>query len=488
MIVRPREPLPAPAELGAQPIRERRYLSRREFAARYGADSPGPRRDRGVRAESRPARPPGERRPPQRRPRRTGGADAGRVLHPALPLPLAARRLPRAFGPPPRPGLGRAGDRGGARPRRPPTGDGRLPRRPAGARRAGPQDLVHAAADRQALRLPAPPRRKRPDGSRCSSSAAAFGRRTSSATSRSSACRCRSSPRSRSTASATARRRPRRRRRGDARRRGDRRDRPGRRSSSSTSRRPPTAASSTPSRRRSSTRRGPSILSISWGQAESEWTEQAPSTRSTRRSRPRPLLGITCLRRLGRQRLRRTASDGRVAHVDFPASSPHVLACGGTRLAVTDDGIDEVGLERPTTATRRAAASALSTPCRPGRRARTCRLGQRRRPRGSRRAGRRRQRGSRQTGYLVGDGVNDHPVRRHERGRAALGRARRPAEPAPRRAVGLPQPAAVRARPLGLQRRHERRQRRLSRAGTAWDACTGHGTPRGRALLDALSS
>src|SRR5439155_5035578 len=32
------EPLPAPDELGTQPLRERRYLSTRQFAARYGAD------------------------------------------------------------------------------------------------------------------------------------------------------------------------------------------------------------------------------------------------------------------------------------------------------------------------------------------------------------------------------------------------------------------------------------------------------------------
>lgn len=38
LIVRPRKPLPTPDELGRQPLSERRYLSRREFAARYGAD------------------------------------------------------------------------------------------------------------------------------------------------------------------------------------------------------------------------------------------------------------------------------------------------------------------------------------------------------------------------------------------------------------------------------------------------------------------
>jgi kumamolisin len=38
VILRPRAPLPDVEELGRQPLRERRYLSRREFAARHGAD------------------------------------------------------------------------------------------------------------------------------------------------------------------------------------------------------------------------------------------------------------------------------------------------------------------------------------------------------------------------------------------------------------------------------------------------------------------
>src|SRR6185437_4442419 len=38
VLVRPRAPLPEPEELGQQPLRERRFLTRREFAARHGAD------------------------------------------------------------------------------------------------------------------------------------------------------------------------------------------------------------------------------------------------------------------------------------------------------------------------------------------------------------------------------------------------------------------------------------------------------------------
>ena len=161
VIVRPREPLPAPDELGRQPLRERRYLSRREFAARYGAD----RKDLAALEEF--AREHGLHVRQASAARRSvvlagpAAPDAGRVLHAPLSLPLAGGRLPRTLGPPPRPGRGRAGDRGGARPRRPAAGDRGLSRRPAGASRPGPQDLLHAAARRRAVRLPAPPRRQR---------------------------------------------------------------------------------------------------------------------------------------------------------------------------------------------------------------------------------------------------------------------------------------------------------------------------------------
>ena len=66
------------------------------------------------------------------------------------------------------------------------------------------------------------------------------------------------------------------------------------------------------------------------------------------------------------------------------------------------------------------------------------------------------------TGYLIGDGVERASLRRHERGRPALGGARRADQPAPRRPRRLSQSAAVRAPPaLGLQRRPDGRERRV---------------------------
>src|SRR6185437_8901776 len=100
---------------------------------------------------ARVARPPGERGPPQRRTRGACPTDGGGVLDPALPVQLAARRLPRPQRSPPRPGRGRAGDRGCPRPRRPAAGDSVVPDSPTRPRRAGPEDVVHAVPRRRAL-------------------------------------------------------------------------------------------------------------------------------------------------------------------------------------------------------------------------------------------------------------------------------------------------------------------------------------------------
>ena len=76
------------------------------------------------------------------------------------------------------------------------------------------------------------------------------------------------------------------------------------------------------------TTNNPSVISISWGGPESSWTAQAMNCARRRmpvRSRPRH----HDHGRRGRQRLDRRGTGN---NVDFPASSPHVLACGGTKL------------------------------------------------------------------------------------------------------------------------------------------------------------
>jgi kumamolisin len=74
----------------------------------------------------------------------------------------------------------------------------------------------------------------------------------------------------------------------------------------------------------------PSVISISWGSAESEWTQQA-MTNFDAAFADAAMLGVTVCVAAGDGGSSDGETDGK-AHVDFPASSPHVLACGGTTL------------------------------------------------------------------------------------------------------------------------------------------------------------
>ena len=74
----------------------------------------------------------------------------------------------------------------------------------------------------------------------------------------------------------------------------------------------------------------PDIISISWGSAESAWTQQA-LTNFDAAFADAALAGITVCCAAGDNGSADGVTDG-LAHVDFPASSPHVLACGGTSL------------------------------------------------------------------------------------------------------------------------------------------------------------
>ena len=229
--------------------------------------------------------------------------------------------------------------------------------------------------------------------------------------------------------------------------------------------------------------RGPSVLSISWGQAEAEWTEQGRHALD-QALRAAALLGITVCAASGDNGWRDGVA-GRVAHVDYPASSPHVLACGGTRLAETESGIDEVvwndhdgnstggGVSAfydvPSWQTGARVPPSVNDDGRPGRGVPDV-------------AGN----ADPHSGWLVGDGVNDHPFG----GTSAV---------APLWAAlvaQLNQHLGSRAgfiNPLLYELDHTAfndvpsggNGAYRARRG-AWDACTGHGTPRGQALVDAL--
>ncbi len=81
----------------------------------------------------------------------------------------------------------------------------------------------------------------------------------------------------------------------------------------------------------------PSVVSISWGGAESQWSDQAiQNFNETLMSAA--ALGITVIIAAGDSGSSDGQTDGK-AHVDFPASSPFALACGGTRLLSNDETV-----------------------------------------------------------------------------------------------------------------------------------------------------
>ena len=79
--------------------------------------------------------------------------------------------------------------------------------------------------------------------------------------------------------------------------------------------------------------RKPSVISISWGGPESAWTPQATGAFDQALAAA-ALLGVTVCCASGDNGSSDGVTDSK-SHVDFPASSPHALACGGTRLALS---------------------------------------------------------------------------------------------------------------------------------------------------------
>jgi len=81
----------------------------------------------------------------------------------------------------------------------------------------------------------------------------------------------------------------------------------------------------------------PSVISISWGGAESTWTAAAMSSLD-QACAAAAAMGVTVCVASGDG----GSSDGLSGsepHVDFPASSPHALGCGGTSLKASGDAI-----------------------------------------------------------------------------------------------------------------------------------------------------
>ncbi len=81
----------------------------------------------------------------------------------------------------------------------------------------------------------------------------------------------------------------------------------------------------------------PSVLSISWGSAESGWTQQAIAAMG-QAFQDAAQLGVTVCAASGDGLATDGVSDGK-AHVDYPASDPFVLGCGGTKITASADAI-----------------------------------------------------------------------------------------------------------------------------------------------------
>ncbi len=231
--------------------------------------------------------------------------------------------------------------------------------------------------------------------------------------------------------------------------------------------------------------REPSIISISWGDAESNWTEQA-RVALDEAFRAAAALGITVCAASGDNGWT-DGVDGRRAHVDYPASSPYVLACGGTRLEVRDGVPAEVVWnDHDGNATGGGVSALYGVPSwQQG-------VGV---PR-SVNPGGRRGRGvpdvagnaDPETGYLVGDGKLTHTFG----GTSAVAPlwAALIAQLNQRLGtrVGFLNPLLYESVERGVFNDVAKGGNGAYRArAERWDACTGHGSPRGRALLDALS-
>ncbi|MBE7190054.1 protease pro-enzyme activation domain-containing protein, partial [Jatrophihabitans endophyticus] len=80
----------------------------------------------------------------------------------------------------------------------------------------------------------------------------------------------------------------------------------------------------------------PTAISISWGQSEDQWTAQGRSAMDAAIA-DAVLVGATVTVAAGDSGSS-DAAAGSTPHVDFPASSPHALACGGTSLTLDASG------------------------------------------------------------------------------------------------------------------------------------------------------
>ncbi len=82
----------------------------------------------------------------------------------------------------------------------------------------------------------------------------------------------------------------------------------------------------------------PAAISISWGQPEGKWSAKARHAMDDAFA-DAIAMGVSVTAAAGDNGSSDSGDSGSGAHTDFPASSPHVLGCGGTTLQVSDDNV-----------------------------------------------------------------------------------------------------------------------------------------------------
>ncbi|HEY7212307.1 MAG TPA: S53 family peptidase [Bryobacteraceae bacterium] len=105
--------------------------------------------------------------------------------------------------------------------------------------------------------------------------------------------------------------------------------------------------------------RKPSVVSISWGAPEDSWTEQS-RTAMNAALQDAAALGVTVTAAAGDNGSTDGAGDGKL-HVDFPASSPYALACGGTTLKGSGSTVSSETVWNETASGEGATGGGIST-------------------------------------------------------------------------------------------------------------------------------
>ncbi len=107
------------------------------------------------------------------------------------------------------------------------------------------------------------------------------------------------------------------------------------------------------------TTRKPSVVSISWGGPEDSWTQQSQNAMNAA-LQDAATLGVTVTVAAGDDGSSDGVTDGKL-HVDFPASSPYALACGGTTLNGSGNTISSEVVWNETASNEGATGGGVST-------------------------------------------------------------------------------------------------------------------------------